>query len=83
MAQIMECLGRKTGGLDQINGKDAMILYCLAREEINQLLVNALQPSLQKFASKQDLNITAENLSKSFANSTIQLPQSFQQVPAK
>ncbi|GJU17689.1 hypothetical protein Tco_1145655 [Tanacetum coccineum] len=32
MAQIMECLGGKTGGLDEINGKDVIILYCLAKE---------------------------------------------------
>nr|GEW39422.1 uncharacterized mitochondrial protein AtMg00810-like [Tanacetum cinerariifolium] len=30
MAQIMQCLGGKTGGLDQIANKDATILYCLA-----------------------------------------------------
>nr|GEZ92246.1 hypothetical protein [Tanacetum cinerariifolium] len=30
MAQIMQCLGGKTGGLDQISNKDAAILYCLA-----------------------------------------------------
>ncbi|GJV25265.1 hypothetical protein Tco_1377960 [Tanacetum coccineum] len=30
MAQIMQCLGGKTGGLDQISNKDATILYCLA-----------------------------------------------------
>nr|GEU79786.1 hypothetical protein [Tanacetum cinerariifolium] len=30
MAQIMHCLGGKTGGLDQISNKDATILYCLA-----------------------------------------------------
>ncbi|GKD11095.1 retrovirus-related pol polyprotein from transposon TNT 1-94, partial [Tanacetum coccineum] len=29
MAQIMLCLGGKTGGLDQISNKDATILYCL------------------------------------------------------
>ncbi|GKF09915.1 hypothetical protein Tco_0044139 [Tanacetum coccineum] len=30
MAQIMQCLGGKTGGLDQISNKDVTILYCLA-----------------------------------------------------
>ncbi|GJW38727.1 hypothetical protein Tco_0064572 [Tanacetum coccineum] len=30
MAQIMQCLGGKTGGLDQISNKDAIILYCMA-----------------------------------------------------
>ncbi|GKD92755.1 hypothetical protein Tco_1372592 [Tanacetum coccineum] len=30
MAQIIQCLGGKTGGFDQINNKDAIILYCLA-----------------------------------------------------
>ncbi|GKC43591.1 hypothetical protein Tco_1061313 [Tanacetum coccineum] len=30
MAQIMQCLGGKTGGLDQISNKDATILYYLA-----------------------------------------------------
>ncbi|GJS96157.1 hypothetical protein Tco_0803125 [Tanacetum coccineum] len=30
MGQIIQCLGRKTGGLDQISNKDATILYCLA-----------------------------------------------------
>ncbi|GJT02074.1 hypothetical protein Tco_0823243 [Tanacetum coccineum] len=30
MAQIMQCLSGKTGGLDQISNKDATILYCLA-----------------------------------------------------
>nr|GEZ42956.1 retrovirus-related Pol polyprotein from transposon TNT 1-94 [Tanacetum cinerariifolium] len=30
MAQIMQCLSGKTGGLDQISNKDAIILYCLA-----------------------------------------------------
>nr|GEX78267.1 hypothetical protein [Tanacetum cinerariifolium] len=30
MAQIMQCLGGKTGGLDQISNRDATILYCLA-----------------------------------------------------
>ncbi|GJV53586.1 hypothetical protein Tco_1449327 [Tanacetum coccineum] len=30
MAQIMLCLGGKTGGLDQISNKDVTILYCLA-----------------------------------------------------
>ncbi|GKA18488.1 hypothetical protein Tco_0698403 [Tanacetum coccineum] len=30
MAQIMQCLGGKIGGLDQISNKDATILYCLA-----------------------------------------------------
>ncbi|GJT43880.1 hypothetical protein Tco_0952595, partial [Tanacetum coccineum] len=28
--QIIQCLGGKTGGLDQISNKDATILYCLA-----------------------------------------------------
>ncbi|GJV46201.1 hypothetical protein Tco_1430737 [Tanacetum coccineum] len=32
MAQIMQCLGDKTGGLDQILNKDATILYCLANK---------------------------------------------------
>ncbi|GKF30485.1 hypothetical protein Tco_0100283, partial [Tanacetum coccineum] len=32
MAQIIQCLGGKTGGLDQISNKDAIILYCLANE---------------------------------------------------
>nr|GEY12657.1 retrovirus-related Pol polyprotein from transposon TNT 1-94 [Tanacetum cinerariifolium] len=32
MGQIIQCLGRKTGGLDQISNKDAIILYCLANE---------------------------------------------------
>ncbi|GJR12612.1 hypothetical protein Tco_0795264 [Tanacetum coccineum] len=30
MGQIIQCLGGKTGGLDQISNKDATILYCLA-----------------------------------------------------
>ncbi|GJR19071.1 hypothetical protein Tco_0967598 [Tanacetum coccineum] len=30
MAQIMQCLGGKTSGLDQISNKDVTILYCLA-----------------------------------------------------
>ncbi|GJT63255.1 putative ribonuclease H-like domain-containing protein [Tanacetum coccineum] len=30
MEQIIQCLGGKTGGLDQISNKDATILYCLA-----------------------------------------------------
>ncbi|GJZ46326.1 hypothetical protein Tco_0593922 [Tanacetum coccineum] len=30
ITQIMQCLGGKTGGLDQISNKDATILYCLA-----------------------------------------------------
>ncbi|GKA53254.1 hypothetical protein Tco_0746569 [Tanacetum coccineum] len=30
MGQIIQCLGGKTGGLDQISIKDATILYCLA-----------------------------------------------------
>ncbi|GJT55662.1 hypothetical protein Tco_0990716 [Tanacetum coccineum] len=30
MAQIMQCLGDKIGGLGQISNKDATILYCLA-----------------------------------------------------
>ncbi|GKC29180.1 hypothetical protein Tco_1036474, partial [Tanacetum coccineum] len=30
MGQIIQCLGRKTDGLDQISNKDATILYCLA-----------------------------------------------------
>ncbi|GKA58025.1 retrovirus-related pol polyprotein from transposon TNT 1-94 [Tanacetum coccineum] len=30
MAQSIQCLGGKTGGLDQISNKDATILYCLA-----------------------------------------------------
>ncbi|GJX04077.1 hypothetical protein Tco_0189993 [Tanacetum coccineum] len=30
MAQIILCLGGKTGGHDQISNKDAIILYCLA-----------------------------------------------------
>ncbi|GJX62372.1 hypothetical protein Tco_0295272 [Tanacetum coccineum] len=30
MGQIIQCLGGKTGGLDQISNKDAIILYCLA-----------------------------------------------------
>ncbi|GJW02122.1 hypothetical protein Tco_1560978 [Tanacetum coccineum] len=29
MGQIIQCLGGKTGGLDQISNKDATILYCL------------------------------------------------------
>nr|GEU96340.1 reverse transcriptase domain-containing protein [Tanacetum cinerariifolium] len=29
-SQIIQCLGGKTGGLDQISNKDATILYCLA-----------------------------------------------------
>ncbi|GJV01713.1 hypothetical protein Tco_1335282 [Tanacetum coccineum] len=29
MGQIIQCLGRKTDGLDQISNKDATILYCL------------------------------------------------------
>ncbi|GJY59910.1 hypothetical protein Tco_0459802 [Tanacetum coccineum] len=32
MGQIIQCLGGKTGGLDQISNKDATILYCLANE---------------------------------------------------
>ncbi|GKB27009.1 hypothetical protein Tco_0866410 [Tanacetum coccineum] len=36
MAQIIQCLGGKTGGLDQISNKDATILYWLA----NGLLVD-------------------------------------------
>ncbi|GJV15008.1 hypothetical protein Tco_1360331 [Tanacetum coccineum] len=32
MAQIMQCLGGKIGGLDQISNKDATILYYLANE---------------------------------------------------
>ncbi|GJY91866.1 hypothetical protein Tco_0507648 [Tanacetum coccineum] len=30
MGQIIQCLGGKTGGLNQISNKDATILYCLA-----------------------------------------------------
>nr|GEY50022.1 hypothetical protein [Tanacetum cinerariifolium] len=30
MAQIIQCLGGKTGGYDQITNKDSIILYCLA-----------------------------------------------------
>ncbi|GJU64364.1 hypothetical protein Tco_1246199 [Tanacetum coccineum] len=30
MVQILQCLGDKTGGYDQISNKDALILYCLA-----------------------------------------------------
>ncbi|GJY96517.1 hypothetical protein Tco_0513427 [Tanacetum coccineum] len=30
MAQIIQCLGGKTGGHDQISNKDVIILYCLA-----------------------------------------------------
>nr|GFC31221.1 hypothetical protein [Tanacetum cinerariifolium] len=30
MAQIILCLGGKTGGFDQITNKDAIIMYCLA-----------------------------------------------------
>nr|GEW42191.1 zinc finger C2H2-type/integrase DNA-binding domain-containing protein [Tanacetum cinerariifolium] len=30
MQQIIQCLGGKTGGFDQITNKDAVILYCLA-----------------------------------------------------
>ncbi|GJT77745.1 hypothetical protein Tco_1044470 [Tanacetum coccineum] len=30
MGQVIQCLGGKTGGLDQISNKDATILYCLA-----------------------------------------------------
>ncbi|GJV71678.1 reverse transcriptase domain-containing protein [Tanacetum coccineum] len=30
IAQIIQCLGGKTGGHDQISNKDAIILYCLA-----------------------------------------------------
>ncbi|GJZ75138.1 hypothetical protein Tco_0639603 [Tanacetum coccineum] len=30
MGQIIQCLGGKTGGLDQISRQDAIILYCLA-----------------------------------------------------
>nr|GEW97225.1 retrovirus-related Pol polyprotein from transposon TNT 1-94 [Tanacetum cinerariifolium] len=30
MGQIIQCLGRKIGGPDQISNKDATILYCLA-----------------------------------------------------
>ncbi|GJT25822.1 retrovirus-related pol polyprotein from transposon TNT 1-94 [Tanacetum coccineum] len=33
MGQIIQCLGGKTGGLDQIFNKDATILYCLANGE--------------------------------------------------
>ncbi|GJY12968.1 hypothetical protein Tco_0382277 [Tanacetum coccineum] len=29
MGKIIQCLGGKTGGLDQISNKDATILYCL------------------------------------------------------
>ncbi|GKC65924.1 hypothetical protein Tco_1098522 [Tanacetum coccineum] len=32
MNQTIQCLGGKTGGLDQISNKDATILYCLANE---------------------------------------------------
>ncbi|GJW08219.1 hypothetical protein Tco_1570642 [Tanacetum coccineum] len=32
MAQIIQCLGGKTGGFDQITNKDAIILYSLANE---------------------------------------------------
>ncbi|GJZ80704.1 putative reverse transcriptase domain-containing protein [Tanacetum coccineum] len=52
-------------------------------EQITQLLVSALQPSLQQFDTKQDLNNVVENLNVSFKNSTLELPQSFQQVPTK
>ncbi|GKD49037.1 hypothetical protein Tco_1278013, partial [Tanacetum coccineum] len=30
MGQIIQCLGGKTGGLDQISNEDATIMYCLA-----------------------------------------------------
>ncbi|GJV83523.1 hypothetical protein Tco_1523421 [Tanacetum coccineum] len=30
IGQVIQCLGGKTGGLDQISNKDATILYCLA-----------------------------------------------------
>ncbi|GJU75912.1 hypothetical protein Tco_1272982 [Tanacetum coccineum] len=32
MGQIIQCLGGKTGGLDQISNKDATILYCLEND---------------------------------------------------
>ncbi|GKC14437.1 hypothetical protein Tco_1011219 [Tanacetum coccineum] len=32
MGQIIQCLGGKIGGLDQISNKDATILYCLAND---------------------------------------------------
>ncbi|GKE06853.1 hypothetical protein Tco_1398871, partial [Tanacetum coccineum] len=32
MGQIIQCLGGKTDGLDQISNKDAAILYCLANK---------------------------------------------------
>nr|GEY76684.1 retrovirus-related Pol polyprotein from transposon TNT 1-94 [Tanacetum cinerariifolium] len=36
MGQIIQCLGGKTGGLDQISNKDATILYCLANVVVPQ-----------------------------------------------
>ncbi|GKC03147.1 hypothetical protein Tco_0994757 [Tanacetum coccineum] len=39
MAQIIQCLGGKTGGLDQISNKDATILYCLANGGTSRLLL--------------------------------------------
>ncbi|GJT10210.1 hypothetical protein Tco_0857252 [Tanacetum coccineum] len=30
MGQIIQCLGGKRGGMDQISNKDATVLYCLA-----------------------------------------------------
>ncbi|GKA50392.1 hypothetical protein Tco_0743465 [Tanacetum coccineum] len=32
MGQVIQCLGGKTGGLNQISNKDTTILYCLADE---------------------------------------------------
>nr|GEU77796.1 hypothetical protein [Tanacetum cinerariifolium] len=37
MGQIIQCLGGKIGGLDQISNKDATILYCLANRVVPYL----------------------------------------------
>ncbi|GJT55478.1 retrovirus-related pol polyprotein from transposon TNT 1-94 [Tanacetum coccineum] len=34
IGQVIQCLGGKTGGLDQISNKDATIMYCLANEAL-------------------------------------------------
>ncbi|GJU04835.1 hypothetical protein Tco_1121265, partial [Tanacetum coccineum] len=48
-------------------------------EEINQLLVNALQTSLQEFATKQNLNITAENPLQTQQFNCLSLSNKYQQ----
>nr|GEY94901.1 hypothetical protein [Tanacetum cinerariifolium] len=81
MAQIIQCLGGKTGGHDQIINKDAIILYCLA----NRVEVDfARLPELKELPSKiTELSGEVKELKKNVQEMEIELPEDLKDIPNK